>query len=120
MPLLIVLRTDHHDCMVHVVLLRHSIGIAEHSRFSHEGLCLSSAHISWLKRPFCSFSRLLYLRQLIRCYLLYAPMHTYSFSGTKIKQEMVDKFAAFLTVCSSVEDLEYVVVMMYTQRVTIS
>ena len=27
---------------------------------------------------------------------------------------MVEKFAAFLTVCSSVEDLEYVVLMVYT------
>ena len=27
---------------------------------------------------------------------------------------MAEKFAAFLTVCSSVEDLEYVVLMVYT------
>ena len=48
-----------------------------------------------------------------RFYLLYASS-THSFSGTKIKQEMAEKFAAFLTVCSSVEDLEYVVLTVYT------
>ena len=40
--------------------------------------------------------------------------HTCSFSGTKIKQEMVEKFVAFLTICSSVEILEYVTFVMYS------
>ena len=50
--------------------------------------------------------------RLTRIYLPYTPTH--SFSDTKIKPEMVEKFAAFLTVCSSVEDLEYVVLAVYT------
>lgn len=68
------------------------------------------AQISWLKK----FLKHFYIARSGVAYEIVLYTLTHSFSGTKIKQEMVEKFAAFLTICSSVETLKYVVLMMYT------